>query len=431
MYFARTAQKLREQMVRFSGELSAGLPKVARRFVAEMVFGIQARGSVRLTEVGRALGERISLKKTEGRLSRQLGRKRLDREIQRRLVEHAAPRIEDDTLLVLDLSDVTKKYAEKMENMGRVRDGSEKELGWGYWTLNIVGANTKGTKLVPLYGRLYSHAVAGHQSENEEIREAVGEVAEVLGKRGIWVIDRGGDRRYIFNYLLPNKLWFLIRVRADRGLRTAQGIEPAVALARSCPMLFSETIVREEAGQERLVHLACGLRKVRLPGRREELTLVVVKGFGKEPLMILTNLAVRRSRKSVWHVVLSYITRWRIEDVIRFVKQSYRLEDIRCLTYHRLQALMVLVTAAAYFAAVYLGLRMKLRVLASHVLRASKRVFGIPDFRLYALADGIRQFLYSQTQGLTKLLELQISLPVQPSLFDPYFFGGSPVMAAY
>ena len=418
MYFARTAQKLREQMVRFSGELSAGLPKVSRRFVAEMVFGIQARGSVRLTEVGRSLGERITLKKTEERLSRQLGRRGLDRKIQRQLIEQAAPRIEDDTLLVLDLSDVTKKYAEKMENLAQVRDGSEKELGWGYWTLNIVGANTKGTKIVPLYGRLFSHAVGGHQSENEEIREAVGEVAEVVGKRGIWVMDRGGDRRYIFNYLLPNKLRFMIRVRGDRGLRTAQGIDSAVNLARSCPMLFHETIVREEAGQERLIHLACGLRKVRLPNRREELTLVVVKGFGKEPLMILTNLNVRRSRKSIWHVVVSYITRWRIEDVIRFVKQSYRLEDIRCLTYHRLQALMVLVTAAAYFAAVYLGLRMKLRVLAGHVLRASKRVFGIPDFRLYALADGIRQFLYSQTQGLTKLLELQNPLPIQPTLFD-------------
>jgi hypothetical protein len=419
MYFARTAQKLREQMVRFSGELSAGLPKVARRFVAEMVFGIQARGSVRLTEVGRALGERISLKKTEERLSRQLGRRGLEREIQRRLIEQAAPRIEDDTLLVMDLSDVTKKYAEKMENLDRVRDGSEKELGWGYWTLNIVGANTKGTKIVPLYGRLFSHAEEGHQSENEEIREAVKEVAEVVRKRGIWVMDRGGDRRHLYYYLLPNKHRFMIRVRGDRGLKTALGIESAVDLARSCPMLFHETVVKEEAGQERLVQLACGMRKVRLPNRREELTLVVVKGFGQEPLMILTNLPVRRSRKSIWHVVQSYITRWRIEDVIRFVKQSYRLEDIRCLTYHRLQALMVLVTAAAYFAAVYLGLRMKLRVLAGHVLRASKRVFGIPDFRLYALADGIRQFLYSQTQGLKKLLEQQSPMPVQQKLFGP------------
>jgi len=419
MYFARTAQKLREQMFNFSGELSAGLPKVARRFVAEMVFGIQARGSVRLTEVGRALGERISLKKTEERLSRQLGRKRLDREIQRRLVEQAAPRIEDDTLLVLDLSDVTKKYAVKMEHLARVRDGSEKELGLGYWTLNIVGANTKGTKIVPIYGRLFSHTVGGHRSENEEIREAIGEVSDVVRKRGIWVMDRGGDRGYLFDYLLTNKLRFMIRVRGDRGLRTAQGIEPAVDLARSCPMLFNERVVKEEAGHERSVHLECGLRKVRLPDRKEELTLVVVKGFGDEPLMILTNLAVRRSRKSVWHVVQSYLTRWRIEDVIRFIKQSYQLEDIRCLTYRRLQALMVLVTAAAYFAAVYLGLRMKLRVLAGHVLRAAKRVFGIPDFRLYALADGIRQFLYSQTQGLKKLLALQNPLPVQPTLFDP------------
>jgi len=419
MYFARTAQKLREQIVRFSGELSAGLPKVTRRFVTEMIFGIQARGSVRLTEIGRALGEKISLKKTEERLSRQLGRRDLERRIQRQLIEQASGRIEDDTLLVLDLSDVTKKYAEKMENLGWVRDGSEKELAWGYWTLNIVGANTKGTKIVPLYGRLFSQVAEGHESENIEIREAIGEVAEVLGRRGIWVMDRGGDRGYLFKYLLSEKHRFLVRVRADRGLRTAQGKALALDLARSCPMLFHETVVKEEAGQERLVHLACGMRKVRLPERKEELTLIVVKGFGQEPLMILTNLPVRRSRKSIWHVVQSYITRWRIEDVIRFVKQSYRLEDMRCLTYHRLQALMALVTVAAYFAAVYLGLRMKLRVLASHVLRASKRVFGIPDFRLYALADGIRQFLFSQTQGLKRFFELQDQLPIQPKLFDP------------
>ena len=419
MYFAKTAQKLREQMVRFSGELSAGLPKVTRRFVAEMIFGIQARGSVRLTEVGRALGERISLKKTEERLSRQLGRRDLERRLQRRLIEQASGRIEDDTLLVLDLSDVTKKYAEKMENLGRVRDGSEKELAWGYWTLSIMGSNTKGTKLVPLYGRLFSHVVEGHESENIEIREAVGEVAEVVGHRGIWVMDRGGDRGYLFKYLLSEKHRFLIRVRADRDLRTAQGIASALDLARSCPMLFHETMVKEEAGQERQVHLACGLRKVRLPDRREELTLVVVKGFGEEPLMILTNLPVRRSRKSIWHVVQSYITRWRIEEVIRFVKQSYRLEDMRCLTYHRLQALMALVTAAAYFAAVYLGLRMKLRVLAGHVLRASKRIFGIPDFRMYALADGIRQYLYGQTQGLKRVFELQDQPLIQPKLFYP------------
>jgi hypothetical protein len=74
MHYAKTAHKLREQIVKFSGVLSSGLPKTARRFILEMIYGIQAWQSVRLTEIGRALEEKISLRKTEYRLCRQLGR---------------------------------------------------------------------------------------------------------------------------------------------------------------------------------------------------------------------------------------------------------------------------------------------------------------------------------------------------------------------
>jgi len=58
----KTGLKLREQILRCSGELSAGFPRTVRRFVAEMLYGIQARQSVQLTEIGRALQEPISLK---------------------------------------------------------------------------------------------------------------------------------------------------------------------------------------------------------------------------------------------------------------------------------------------------------------------------------------------------------------------------------
>ncbi len=58
------------------------------------------------------------------------------------------------------------------------------------------------------------------------------------------------------------------------------------------------------------------------------------------------------------------MTRWRIEETIRFMKQSYQLEDVRLLRYTRLQNLMVLLTAVLYFTAVDLGIRIKLRVLS-------------------------------------------------------------------
>jgi len=68
------------------------------------------------------------------------------------------------------------------------------------------------------------------------------------------------------------------------------------------------------------------------------------------------------------------MSRWRVEETIRFLKQSYQLEDIWLLTYVRLQNLMAILLAVAYFTSIYLGLRLKLRVLMRHVLRTARRV---------------------------------------------------------
>jgi hypothetical protein len=99
-------------------------------------------------------------------------------------------------------------------------------------------------------------------------------------------------------------------------------------------------------------------------------------------------------------------------------REGYRLEDVRLRTYVRPQNMMALVTAVAYFTSIYLGVRLNLRVLARHVLRAARRVLGIPDFRLYALADGIKHFLFSQSKGLKLALPPPKPRYVQRFLFD-------------
>jgi len=162
MHYAKTAKKVREQIIKFSGELSAGWPKVARRFLAEALYGIQARQSVRLTEIARSLGEKIPLKKTHCRLCRQLGREDLGRRVLQSLCRMGAQRVEKETLLILDISDIRKKYARKMEHLARIRDGSEKVLANGYWILSVIGAEVGKTSLVPLYGSLYSHVKVKH-----------------------------------------------------------------------------------------------------------------------------------------------------------------------------------------------------------------------------------------------------------------------------
>jgi len=419
MNYAKTVHKLREQIVKFSGELSAGWPKVIQRFIVEALYGIQARQSVRLTEIARSLEEKIPLRKTQYRLCRQLGRWGLWAKITDSLCQMASSRVEEDTLLILDISDIAKKYARRMEYLATVHDGSEGTLVNGYWTCSVIGAEGGERVLTPLYSRLYSQAGPDFRSENAEVRKAISSVSEHTEKRGIWVLDRGGDRREIIHHLLGNKLRFIIRLKVDRHLVYRGNKRSALEQASRCPMLYSEKIVKEERNKEKICHLEFGYRPIRLPERKEQLYMIVVKGFGQNPMMLLTNVQVRKSRKSLWRIIQSYITRWSIEETIRFIKQSYNLEDIRLLTYRRLQNMIALVLAVAYFAMVYLGIKTKLRVLARHVLKAARRLFGIPDFRFYALADGIRELLFGRQKGLegfTQMLKIENQ---QMSLFDP------------
>ncbi len=389
MEYSKIAVRLREQIANFSGDVSTGLGKVPRRFVSEMIYGIMASESVLLTEIGRSLEEKISLKKTEERLSRNLPRKELEQKVSRNLLRRAAGKIGHDTLLVIDLSDISKKYAKKMENLATVRDGSEKKLGPGYWTLHIIGTEIGGNEIVPLYQRLYSQKARDFISENDEIMSAIRLVREYVGERGIWVMDRGGDRIKLFGPLLDLKLRFLFRLVGDRHLIYDGAARLATEIASGCPCPYAQTVVRLVDGREQVFNISFGFRRVMLPGRKEQLYLLVVNGFGEQPLMLLTTEPLRRNRKVLWRMVRAYLKRWSIEETIRFIKQSYDLENVRVLNYPGLQNLMPLLTAVIYFTAVVLDTQQKLKIMAGYVLRAAKRIFGIPDFKYYALADGL------------------------------------------
>jgi hypothetical protein len=389
MDYSRMARKLRDKIVGFSGELSRGLPKVSERFVREMVYGIQASQSVVLTKIARTLEEPVSIKKLEERLSRQLLRRGLGQKIQKNLLTIGSGLVGKDTLLILDPSDIRKKYAKKMQYLGRVHDGSEHELGNGYWTCNVVAAEIDGSTIVPLVGRLYSAEAPEFIGENSEILTVMDLVSGATKKRGIWVIDRGGDRRNLIIPMLDRNYRFLIRIIGNRFLLWAGKEVLADELAKECPMLYAETVVKVDDGKEKVYHIEFGYRTIRFPGRDENLGLVVVRGFGQEPMMLLTTEPLRKSRKVLWRLVRAYIRRWAIEETIRYIKQSYELEDVRVLNYRSLQNIMPLVCAAAYFAAVLLDTASKLKVMAGYVLKAAKRVFGIPEFHYYCVADGL------------------------------------------
>ena len=63
MHSANIAAKIRAQIRQFSGVVLMGLPKTAARLIREVIYGVQSRASLRLSEIVRPLEEGIGLKK--------------------------------------------------------------------------------------------------------------------------------------------------------------------------------------------------------------------------------------------------------------------------------------------------------------------------------------------------------------------------------
>lgn len=391
------ASKAKAQLAGFMGKVFTHFSKPARRFVEECIYGIQASGDTKLSSIVRAIDDDIRPIYTEKRLSRNLDDATLEASISDAVLKNGARSVRADTLLLVDPTEIRKEFAHAMEHVTLVRDASRSSkegrdvLVNGYHGCMVAACRIGGRKTVPLALRLWSSRAPGFKGENDEVLKILKAVYAATGGKGVTVYDRGGDRPAFYGYLIGNGRDFVIRL-TGRNVLSWRGMHEASDLARECTMRHAHHVTFDSHGRECNVPVSFGAMPVRLPMHPEkELHMVVVKGFGRDPMMLITSLPVSGSFESQWRVVDAYLSRWRVEETIRFVKQSYGFENIRVLSYARIRNMASLVLASAYFATVWIGRHARREVLAEHIKRLGKRLNEVPEFAAYAIADGIRR----------------------------------------
>ena len=391
------ASKAKAQLAGFMGKVFTHFSKPARRFVEECIYGIQASGDTKLSSIVRAIDDDIRPIYTEKRLSRNLDDETLETSIADAVLKDGARSVGADTLLLVDPTEIRKEFAHAMEHVTLVRDASRSSKEGrdvpvnGYHGCMVAACRIGGRKTVPLALRLWSSRAPGFKGENDEVLKILRAVYAATGGKGVTVYDRGGDRPAFYGYLIGNGRDFVIRL-TGRNVLSWRGMHEASDLARECTMRHAHHVTFDSHGRECNVPVSFGAMPVRLPMHPEkELHMVVVKGFGRDPMMLITSLPVSGSFESQWRVVDAYLSRWRVEETIRFVKQSYGFENIRVLSYARIRNMASLVLASAYFATVWIGRHARREVLAEHIKRLGKRLNEVPQFAAYAIADGIRR----------------------------------------
>jgi len=317
-----------------------------KKFLAEMITGILGSKSTLISNVARFLKEDMPLIYTEKRLCSMLKSKLWPREeLKSRAVDLAASKVERDDVIAFDPGDVTKKYAKKMDYLYPVHDGSTGKIGLGWEDFGVEAVHWENGKKVhtPLYEKLTNASCPDYVSQNQQIIIAIRSVCDQLDEWcGVWAFDRLHDRTIIFKFLLSLKIFWIVRMKFNRGLRFVDG-EAKVKVEDLVGMLPLSKKAWWLLFPKRSGELHVAWRKVRFPFVDAVVTLVIVHDPRNEkPVVFLTNLKVTDDLSAI--VAFGYyLERWGKEEGYRFSKSFLNLENLRPQGWVAIQNLVFLI----------------------------------------------------------------------------------------
>ncbi len=366
-----------------------------KKFLRDGFIGLLRAGQPIVCQMARRLpNQRTKFISRLDRLDQHLVKdSNFDNNVKEALPQLWLPYFQDDTPIILDLSDIAKPFAKKMDYLATVRDGSTGELVNGYWLVELYASLSRKNP-VPVLLEPFSHEEPYSPGQNPVVLKAVHKIFELTNKRGVLVVDRGFDGWVMFEDWLDNKYRFVARLVGKRHLlRFYNGSgqwlpirAEKLADQTPTPHRFHKLVKRHGKPALRITQI--GWVKVRLPGRDEDLTLVVSRLAGVDkPMMLLTNLPVE-NLKDAKRVLRFYIRRWECEEGIRFLKSQVNLEMIRTFRWSAICRLVLL----AVLVMIYLGWLVEEHPnICDRLVYLSQPLPDNPDFLAYRLLTGLTE----------------------------------------
>ena len=372
---------------KFLAQLTSNLTKPNAKFIREFLCGVLFSDNLVLTNVAAKVPCASKITAIAKRFRRQLAAHRPYLEkLWSNYLSLLSRRLDVDSTFIVDLSDLAKPYARKMECLAWVRDGDKDCLVPGYWCMEVYCLDKEGI-IWPVILWPYSLEADGQLSENAQVLEILRHLDEHFGEGfGIYVCDRGFDRLSLIEPFLSSKRHFIIRQRGDRMVVLDNGVR--IVLSDLVEHLFART------GQ-RLVY-----KKVYLPGNKNPLYVVAYRTVGyDQPVILLTNMVVEDSETAL-QVYKRFTRRWGCETSVEFLKSKIGLERFAVRRYKSIQRLIFLAGLAMGFLS-YLQCRCKnIRQRVNDPLRYSREP---KSFWFYRLLIALQDAFFSRAKASLSL----------------------------
>ena len=336
-----------------SADLGNELGKVGEKFISSMLFGISRSGSLNLTDISKALNEKIRVHATHKRLSRNLENRELSANLADRLLRLGAEEVGPDTRLIIHLHGISKKYASKIEYLGK----SERLVDNGFRLCEIFASEPESETYVPLLVHVWSDQVPGYVSDAEEIQKTVLRVKAATSNRAAFYVDDQSFSYELFEPIMkdPEIKYVSLLQREEVQLLHKDKLYTVSELLEKAQTRYAKILYKlapegtvGESQTDVDVFFEVGALPVQLKSSERRLNFIALKGnslLGDTFTPVLTTKTNLRSRKLLMGLVEGWLS---VQDIIgahSAMRDSFRPENFRVLTYVRLQFLLTLLEA--------------------------------------------------------------------------------------
>jgi len=362
-----------------------------------MIYGLLSNKSCKLSEISRALKEKIPLKKVIERVRRNLFHINFNKFIEK---YHSIikPLIDKDCLISVDLGDIVKDYAKNMENLEYVRDGNKKCIKKGYNLIQAVAVNSV-KQVIPLTLNLFSVSEKQFKSLNYVVIKCIEDLSYLLGKQtGIYILDRGNDSIRILEKLAELKVNFIMRMNLNRDvfLLNNKKINIKELVKKIKYDFLNKHLIKLSTKSQKRYLTVMGTEKIKLKGINDIFYLTVLRKVrSKDPEMILLTTKPINNSEEAFDIMSKYLRRWGVEDAFRYIKQCYDYEDIRVRKYKSLQNMTKCIFLTFGFLCIIIQKSANISKVINFIIKKAEILFEkTPTFLYYALSNGISKILF-------------------------------------
>ena len=409
--FTMNTYEMKREIFNFSKKMSNGLNKSTSKFVLDMQYGLAKGGSCLISEIARALDEKIKLGYTIERLCDNLAQLEPEEkeQIWKNYLNEVEKNIEKENAVALfDDSDISKEYSRKLEDLDRVIDASspDKKIVNGYHVCEATMLTKNEKQPISVYSKIYSCKSQNFRSKNHYTMESIQAVEGLVGEQFTGIFDRGYDDNKIVQYMSKGKRKFVVRINDDRTLllKGKKKSVEEVSKVRKGKIVMKLFFDNHEETEVLLSY-----SKAVLPYNKKEYELVIIYGLSEEhPMKLLTNIEIN-SKEDVIRVARLYLSRWKIEEHFRGKKQEYDFENMRVRTLDSMNHFNMLLTIHLGHIAI-LADKINKNLFTIKIIYASKSLKEKAIVWLGQIAKGIKNILAYAHEGIKEWEDITVKV---------------------